>query len=292
MARTFVTGVSLAVLALCAACGRNDAGEAEAAAAADLGGEVQTADLAPEPEPEPEPAPAPAEARPLNLDLGSEYADITVTLPPQAADDPALYERLHSQAESEAAEARQIAAEDRAARQEIDAPFHNHTLDIAWSAEFANDETLSLLKTTYVFQGGAHPNAYFDTLNWRRDMHAEFDVEDMLTEGAWAALSPAAEEALMEEKREKLGDGLTDEEYWREDVIYATAPAAENFALFTLVPSAADGLKAGGIALHYAPYAVGPYVEGDYHIVIPQSVFAQYVAPEFADMFAGEPAPN
>ncbi len=232
----------------------------------------------------------PSGDRPLVQDFDTEYANISVTLPEEAASDPALYDLLMRAAEAEAEEAREVARDGHAASEQDGFPFHTHELDIAWETEFANGEVLSLLKTVYVFQGGAHPNTYYDALNWRRDSHSEFGIDDVITgQTGYEALSVAAEAALMAEKRERLGEGLTDAEYWKEDVIYATAPTPENFQLFTLAPSASDAAKAGGIALHYAPYAVGPYAEGAYSIVIPQAAFADYITDRYAGLFAGEP---
>lgn len=281
MNRILALGLPLAAIALLAACGR---GEPEDAAVTDG---TQTADLGPSAPAQPAPDTG---DRPLTLDLGDGRLDATVAFAPEIAAQPALYDSLREQAEAEIAEARQIAAEDAAARAGIDAPFNPHFLNIEWRADFDNDRVLSLLKRTGIFQGGAHPNLYFDVTTWDKAAQARIGAADLFAGGAWAALSPAAEQAIMAEKRARLGKGLPDENYWKQDVVYATAPAAENFELFTLVPAQDNPAVAGGIAIHYPPYAVGPYVEGDYHIVIPQSVFADYVQPDYAGLFGGEPA--
>lgn len=264
MNRILAFGLPLAALALLAACGRDQTGEA---ALEDT----------------------PASEAAAALDFSVEQAEITATFAPAIAAQPALYDRLRAQAEAEAEEAKQVAAEDAAMRAQEDFPFRPHTLIIEWETAFENDRVLSLLRTTYVDQGGAHPNVYFDALTWDKAAQAQLSIGGILTDDAWPALSSLAEQALMAQKRERLGADLSDDQYWRQDVIYATAPAAENFELFTLVPAGGQPETAGGIELHYAPYAVGPYVEGDYHIVIPQSAFAQYARPEFAGLFGGEP---
>ncbi len=230
--------------------------------------------------------------RPLNLDLGSDQATIRAEFSPETLRDPALYDLLRRQAENEAAEARALATEDAAWRAEEDIPFHMHEMAVEWTTAFANERVISLLNTTYVFQGGAHPNAYFSSILWLPEESRELEIGELIgnPEG-FHALSVSAEAGLMAQKRERMGDGLSDDEYWREDIIYATAPDAENFALFTLVPSG-DPERAGGIELHYAPYAVGPYAQGSFHVVIPQAEFAAYVAPDFAGLFSGAPAPG
>jgi hypothetical protein len=48
--------------------------------------------------------------------------------------------------------------------------------------------------------------------------------------------------------------------------------------------------KLGGLVLHYAPYEIGSYAEGAYHITLPQSGFRDMLKPEYRPLFAGEPA--
>jgi hypothetical protein len=43
-------------------------------------------------------------------------------------------------------------------------------------------------------------------------------------------------------------------------------------------------------SLHYAPYEIGSYAEGAYHITLPQAGFHDLLKPEYADLFAGDPA--
>ena len=47
--------------------------------------------------------------------------------------------------------------------------------------------------------------------------------------------------------------------------------------------------KAGAVDALFAPYEVGPYVEGPYEIRVPQSQLRSVLSPEYADQFAGDP---
>jgi len=47
--------------------------------------------------------------------------------------------------------------------------------------------------------------------------------------------------------------------------------------------------KFGGAYIYYRPDSVGPYAEGSYDFVIPQSVFAADLRPAYKPLFAGEP---
>ena len=57
---------------------------------------------------------------------------------------------------------------------------------------------------------------------------------------------------------------------------------------FVLAPSTTTG-KAGGLIFLIGPYQVGPYAEGGYEIVVPQTAFRRLLAPAYADEFAGNP---
>jgi len=72
-----------------------------------------------------------------------------------------------------------------------------------------------------------------------------------------------------------------------EDQMWSCPRAMET--AFALAPSATAG-KAGGLEFLINPYDVGPYAEGTYQIVVPQSAFRTLLAPAYADEFAGAPA--
>ena len=58
---------------------------------------------------------------------------------------------------------------------------------------------------------------------------------------------------------------------------------------FVLAPSSAPG-KIGGLVFLFDPYSIGPYVEGDWAIALPQAEFRAALAPQWAGEFAGAPA--
>jgi hypothetical protein len=41
--------------------------------------------------------------------------------------------------------------------------------------------------------------------------------------------------------------------------------------------------------VHFAPYEIGSYAEGAYKAVVPQSVFRDFLKPDYAALFAGGP---
>ena len=54
----------------------------------------------------------------------------------------------------------------------------------------------------------------------------------------------------------------------------------------TLAPSTEAG-KSSGLTFHYPPYAVGPYVEGEYVAFVPWEALKQYLTPEGQRIFGG-----
>ena len=54
----------------------------------------------------------------------------------------------------------------------------------------------------------------------------------------------------------------------------------------TLAPSTVAG-KSSGLTFHYAPYAVGPYAEGEYVAFVPWETLKPNLTPEGAKTFAG-----
>ena len=54
----------------------------------------------------------------------------------------------------------------------------------------------------------------------------------------------------------------------------------------TLAPSTEPG-KSSGLTFHYPPYAVGPYVEGQYVAFVPWETLKPYLSPDGAAIFGG-----
>ncbi len=54
----------------------------------------------------------------------------------------------------------------------------------------------------------------------------------------------------------------------------------------TLAPST-DAGKSSGLTFHYAPYAVGPYSEGQYVAFVPWEALKPYLIPEGITIFGG-----
>ena len=47
--------------------------------------------------------------------------------------------------------------------------------------------------------------------------------------------------------------------------------------------------KFGGYTIHFAPYDIGSYAEGAYHVTIPQAVFRGGLKQPYVRLFDGDP---
>ncbi len=225
----------------------------------------------------------------------TEYASVSVSAPRAALPhgEP-LYQRTYGDSVAYAREFLDT-AQQHAAEAEGEYEFRPYDLSIRWAAPFVTDEVASLVQLTGEYTGGAHPNSGYSTLNWSYEEQDSIDPAELFIDapGTWEQLSRLAREALIAEKEARLkeaGMGPTPEAMWMDAIEEATAPQAASFENMALVPSTEAG-KAGGVRLYYSPYAVGAYAEGAYMTTIPQADFADLVAEDYADLFAGEPAP-
>ena len=84
----------------------------------------------------------------------------------------------------------------------------------------------------------------------------------------------------IEKKKRDAGETATAE--WYKDL----KPTLLTIGAVTLAPSTVSG-KSSGLTFHYPPYAVGPYVEGEYVAFVPWETLKPYLTPEGANIFGG-----
>ena len=128
------------------------------------------------------------------------------------------------------------------------------SLEGAFADPFVNDRLFSASQEVYTYVlGAAHPNTTTLVYNYDLGTGAQIGLGDLFN-GATAyldTLSIRAGAGLIAEAEQRgfEASGLLTEGF---------APAAENFARFTLGP---DSLR-----LHFPPYAVAPYVAGPFTV--------------------------
>lgn len=112
---------------------------------------------------------------------------------------------------------------------------------------------LSLLNHVYVYTGGAHPNSFFATylLSLRPSGVTMLGIQDLFrTDSTWLKrITPLILEDLARQEAAWVTQG---------DVTELTP---NDLAAFTL--------SADGLTFYFSPYAMGPYVQGSFEVILP-----------------------
>lgn len=231
-----------------------------------------------------EPPPPPAAATiPLTFAQASDAARVSMTLSPQIAAYPTLHQRLFIDGRRELTDFLTRAAESRAAADVPGQPSAPYTRDIRWSVTADTPRLLSLLNAWSDYTGGAHPSHGSTTLLWDKPKGQAILQSALFKDDAdTAPLDAALCEAARQAKVARLGVAGASGGAW-------SCPGWKTSDA-TLVSSTIAG-KIGGLTFHFDPYVLGPYAEGDYAVVVPQTAFRTALAPAYAEEFAGQPAP-
>lgn len=223
----------------------------------------------------------------------TKYLDLKVEVDSALKGSPGLFENL-------AAEGKKWGETNR---RDADKAWKQDPADFADGRSWGFERDYSLFSTAgryvgvlrrdYVFTGGAHPNTAIDTILWDTQTKKQVSIRPFFTETAdngptMRALAKLIRDAVAKEKKARDVDVAADpaKDEWLKEI----APSLLKLGPLVLAPSNEPG-KSGGLSVHFSPYAVGPYAEGLYTVVIPWRAFAQYLSPEGRAVFGGEPPP-
>jgi Protein of unknown function (DUF3298) len=145
---------------------------------------------------------------------------------------------------------------------------------------------VSIVRSDYADTGGAHPNSDVDTILWDKSANKRISIRPFFTETAddgptMKAMVKAVIASLNAEKK-KRDTSETATAEWYKDL----KPTLLRIGAVTLAPSTVAG-KSSGLTFHYPPYAVGPYVEGEYVAFVPWETLKPYLTPEGANIVGG-----
>jgi len=181
------------------------------------------------------------------------------------------------------------AADAAASRKQDPQMFRNG----AWSMErkyetrsVVDGRYVSIVRSDYMDTGGAHPNSDVNTILWDKSANKRISIRPFFTETAddgptMKAMIKAVVASLnVEKKKRDTSETATAE--WYKDL----KPTLLKIGAVTLAPSTISG-KSSGLTFHYPPYAVGPYVEGEYVAFVPWETLKPYLTPEGANVFGG-----
>lgn len=160
------------------------------------------------------------------------------------------------------------------------------SLETQWQVIFENDAVISIVGTTYEYQGGAHPNSYFETIVWDKKQNHEIILVALFKEDqanlALKAIANSAQKSwaniVTQRSGEKPSADLMEQ---TKQGITSDAKSFKNYAL-----THAKGKNTlNGIELLYGAGEVWPHVMGEFRISVPLVVFEQYLKPNWKSMF-------
>jgi hypothetical protein len=144
---------------------------------------------------------------------------------------------------------------------------------------------VSVLRTMFIYTGGAHPNTDLDTILWDDTAKKPISIRPFFKELAdngptLTAMRRAIIASLRVEKKERGIDEPDDS--WTSGV----EPKLLRIGAVELASSTETG-KSAGLVFNYSPYAVGSYAEGSYEAFVPWDVLKPYLTPEGIALFGG-----
>ena len=145
---------------------------------------------------------------------------------------------------------------------------------------------VSVIRSDYMDTHGAHPNSDVNTILWDETAKKRISIRPFFTETAdngptMTAIRKAVIASLNIEKKKRDSSETATAE-WYKDV----EPKLLKIGAVTLAPSTEAG-KSSGLTFHYPPYAVGPYVEGEYVAFVPWETLKSHLTPEGVRIFGG-----
>ena len=167
--------------------------------------------------------------------------------------------------------------------------FRPYGLRIEWRVVAEAGDVMSLEGFTYTFMAGAHGNFFTDARMYDSVSGQQLRLSSFFNEPQEAVRAHLnrVHNGIAEQKALKAGSTESLKRFTDEAAELVSADmvlAAE----VSLVPSTEEG-KFGGYAVHFAPYEIGSYAEGAYHVTVPQSAFHEELKGEYASLFAGKP---
>jgi len=163
----------------------------------------------------------------------------------------------------------------------------------AWTFErkysvrsLVNRRYVSILRDEYMNTGGAHPNSDVDTVLWDANAKKRISIRPFFTETAddgptMKAMVQSVIASLNIEKKKRDSSETATAEWYK-----GVEPKLLRIGAVTLAPSTEAG-RSSGLTFHYPPYAVGPYVEGQYVAFVPWETLKPYLTAEGARIFGG-----
>jgi hypothetical protein len=148
------------------------------------------------------------------------------------------------------------------------------------------DRYVSVLRDDYMDAHAAHPNTDVNTILWDSAEKKRISIRPFFNETAdngptMTAMLKAVIASLKIEKKKRDSSETATAEWFK-----GLEPKLLKIGAVTLAPSTEPD-KSSGLTFHYPPYAVGPYVEGQYVAFVPWETLKPYLSAEGTRVFGG-----
>lgn len=141
--------------------------------------------------------------------------------------------------------------------------WYGWTLEERYDLQYYSLGVISLLKTTFIYTGGAHPNTFYNAFNY---VFVEHEIRELeLSE----LFKPESDYLAI------LNDYVLTELGKQEAVWVVNGDVSE----LTLEDLSVFSLSPRGLEFAFSPYAVGPYVQGAFFVTLPFEVINEVLDP-------------
>ena len=145
---------------------------------------------------------------------------------------------------------------------------------------------VSVVRNDYMDTHGAHPNTDVNTVLWDKTENKRISIRPFFTETAGPAMTAMQKAVSIASLKSKFRE----KEARRR---YATPEYSQGGRTKALEDRRGDPCPLDrnrqelGLTLHYPPYAVGPYAEGQYVALVPWETLKPFLTPEGQRIFGG-----
>lgn len=213
--------------------------------------------------------------------VSNDLIEFEYSYPAAAAAIPALKSYLDADLEEDRREVTEDANEQLAESKKGSFPFRPLGSWTAWKVVTDLPGWLSLSASVSSYQGGAHPNHGFDAMVWDKQAGKKLDPDDMFT--SEAALSRVIRRDFCREidkqRATKRGEPVKS---GSGELFSDCIDPVES----TVILGSSNGKAFDRIGILVAPYAAGPYAEGEYEVTLPVTeAMLAVVKPEYRPAF-------
>jgi len=231
--------------------------------------------------------PAKADDKPDSA-IKTKTIEASVTIDPALKAYPGLYPHLLAAGKREMAKWQADA--DKEFRDNPDMLRHgrSYEFDRSYQQGSAIQGYVSIVRADYSDSVGAHPNHYTDALLWDTRARKFISIRPFFKETrphgpTMSALATAIKKAVV---TEKIAHGISAKDANDPMWIGNIKPDLTKIGAVSLARSTEND-KSAGLTVYFSPYAVGPYVEGDYTVFVPWTAFKTHLSHLGARLFGG-----